>query len=48
MLNVTMMNKDNKKNKILLLLQMSTFKDGDHAVLTCHDRTRIVQIRQGR
>ncbi|CAF0720492.1 unnamed protein product [Rotaria sordida] len=27
---------------------MSTFKDGDHAVLTCHDRTKIVQIRKGR
>ncbi|CAF2982346.1 unnamed protein product [Rotaria socialis] len=27
---------------------MSAFQDGDHAVLTCHDRTKIVQIRQGR
>ncbi|CAF3490836.1 unnamed protein product [Adineta steineri] len=27
---------------------MATFKDGDHAVLTCNDRTKIVQIRKER
>ncbi|CAF0937356.1 unnamed protein product [Adineta ricciae] len=33
---------------LLGAFNMALFKDGDHAVLTCHDRTKIVQIRKER